>query len=73
LSTGKAPDCAGLRESFPIPRLSSLFARGEITITEIEDATGSQPQHHQGACKEAGGAHYLMQVGKGRGARYTVK
>ena len=47
--------------------------RGEITVKEIEDATGANRNTIKVHVKKLAEQHYLAQVGKGRGARYTIK
>jgi hypothetical protein len=60
----KAPDCAGLREKLPDPSPSSLFARGEITITEIEGSTGANRNTIKVHLKKIGAAALPGGVGK---------
>jgi Fic family protein len=47
--------------------------RGEITVKEIEDATGANRNTIKVHVKNLAEQHYLLHVGKGRGARYTIK
>lgn len=47
--------------------------RGEITVKEIEDATGANRNTIKAHLKKLTVERYLMQIGKGRGARYSVK
>src|SRR3984893_12214049 len=47
--------------------------RGEITITEIEDSTGANRNTIKVHLKKLAEQHYLAQLGKGRGVRYTMK
>jgi Fic family protein len=47
--------------------------RGEITVKEIEDSTGANRNTIKVHLKRLAEQHYLVQVGKGRGARYTIK
>jgi Fic family protein len=47
--------------------------RGEITVKEIEDTTGANRNTIKVHVKKLAEQHYLMQIGKGRGARYTIK
>lgn len=47
--------------------------RGEITVKEIEDATSANRNTIKVHLKKLSEQHYLAQVGKGRGARYTIK
>lgn len=47
--------------------------RGEITVKEIEDATGANRNTIKVHLKNLAGQQYLVPVGKGRGARYTIK
>ena len=47
--------------------------RGEITVKEIEDVHGSNRNTIKVHVKKLAADHYLVQVGKGRGARYTLK
>ena len=65
------------RSSSSLPALSHQIlelakTRGEITVNEIEESTGCESQHHKVHVKRLVGDDYLTQVGKGRGARYTV-
>ena len=48
-------------------------ARGEITVKEIETTTGANRNTIKAHMKKLAEQHYLAQVGKGRGARYTIK
>jgi len=47
--------------------------RGEITVKEIEESTGANRNTIKVHVKKLAKDSYLAQVGKGRGARYTVK
>jgi Fic family protein len=47
--------------------------RGEITVKEIEESTGADRNTITVHVKKLAEQHYLAQVGKGRGARYTIK
>ena len=47
--------------------------RGEITVKEIDDSTGANRNTIKVHLKRLAEQHYLAQVGKGRGARYTIK
>ena len=47
--------------------------RGEITVKEIEDATSANRNTIKAHLKKLSVQHYLAQVGKGRGTRYTIK
>ncbi len=47
--------------------------RGEITVKEIEDTTGANRNTIKAHLKKLAAQHYLAQIGKGRGARYTLK
>jgi Fic family protein len=47
--------------------------RGEITVKEIEDSTGANRNTIKVHVKKLAEQHYLAQLGKGRGARYTIK
>jgi Fic family protein len=53
--------------------LELVKARGEITVKEIEDSTGANRNTIKVHLKNLAGQHYLAQLGKGRGARYTIK
>jgi Fic family protein len=46
--------------------------RGEITIKDIEEATGANRNTIKAHMKKLTAQHYLTQVGKGRGGRYMV-
>ena len=65
-----------LRSSLPaLSRqiLELAKTRGEITVREIETATSANRNTIKLHIKKLAEQHYLMQVGKGRGARYTMK
>jgi len=65
-----------LRSSLPaLSRqiLELAKSRGEITVKEIEDSTGANRNTIKVHVKKLAEQHYLAQVGKGRGARYTIK
>lgn len=47
--------------------------RGEITVKEIEDATGANRNTIKAHLKKLAGEQYLAHLGKGRGARYVMK
>jgi Fic family protein len=47
--------------------------RGEVTVKEIEEATGANRNTIKVHVKKLAADSYLVQVGKGRGARYTIK
>jgi Fic family protein len=47
--------------------------RGEITVKEIEDTTGANRNTIKAHLKKLAAQLYLAQIGKGRGARYTLK
>jgi Fic family protein len=47
--------------------------RGEITVKEIEDATSANRNTIKVHVKKLAEQQYLVQIGKGRGARYTIK
>ena len=47
--------------------------RGEITITEIKDSTGANRNTIKVHLKKLAEQHSLAQLGKGHGARYTIK
>jgi Fic family protein len=47
--------------------------RGEITVKEIEDSTGANRNTIKVHLKRLAEQHYLVQAGKGRGARYMIK
>jgi Fic family protein len=53
--------------------LELVRTRGEITVKEIEDSTGANRNTIKVHVKKLAGQHYLIQGGKGRGARYTIK
>jgi len=61
-----------------LPALSRVIlelakTRGEITVKEIEESTGANRNTIKVHVKKLAGDQYLTQVGKGRGARYTLK
>jgi Fic family protein len=47
--------------------------RGEITVKEIEESTGANRNTVKAHLRKLASDNYLAQVGKGRGARYTLK
>jgi Fic family protein len=47
--------------------------RDQITVKEIEDATGANRNTIKVHVKKLAEQQYLLQVGRGRGARYTIK
>ena len=58
----------------PIHMVTVLVkTRGEITVKEIQDSTGANRNTIKVHVKRLAEQHYLVQVGKGRGARYTIK
>ena len=72
----KVKEEQALRSSLPaLSRqiLELAKTRGEITIKEIEDATRANRNTIKVHMKKLAEQHYLSQVGKGRGARYTMK
>ena len=65
-----------LRSSLPaLSRqiLGLAKTRGEITVKEIETATNANRNTIKLHIKKLEEQHYLVQLGKGRGARYTIK
>ena len=65
-----------LREALPaLSRTIMELAttRGEITVREIEDATQANRNTIKAHLRKLADQEYLVAVGKGRGARYTVK
>ena len=61
-----------------LPRLARQIlelakTRGEVTVKEIEDSTGANRNTIKVHVKKLAEQQYLLQVGKGRGARYTMK
>jgi Fic family protein len=72
----KVKEEQALRASLPaLSRqiLELTKTRDEITIKAIEDATGANRNTIKVHVKTLTEQHYLIQVGKGRGARYTLK
>jgi len=72
----KVRDERHLRESLPALSRSILELanrREEVTVREIEDATGANRNTIKAHVKKLAEQDYLLAVGKGRGARYTVK
>jgi Fic family protein len=72
----KVKEEQGLRASLPaLSRqiLELVKTRGEITVKEIEDSTGANRNTIKLHLKKLAEQLYLAQVGKGRGARYTIK
>src|ERR1700723_3645355 len=47
--------------------------RGEVTVKEIEESTGTNRNTIKAHLRKLASDNYLAQVGKGRGARYTLK
>lgn len=65
-----------LREALPALSRTILelaTTRGEITVREIEDTTQANRNTIKAHLKKLADQEYLVAVGKGRGARYTVK
>ena len=72
----KVKEERSLREALPaLSRtiLEMAIARGEITVREIEDVTQANRNTIKLHLKKLAEQEYLVAVGKGRGARYTVK
>jgi Fic family protein len=72
----KVKEEQALRASLPaLSRqiLELVKTRGEINVKEIEESTGANRNTIKVHLKKLAEQHYLAQVGKGRGARYTVK
>jgi len=72
----KVKEEQALRASLPaLSRqiLELAKTRGEITVKEIEDATGANRNTIKTHVKKLSDQHYLIQAGKGRGARYAMK
>lgn len=72
----KVKEERSLREALPaLSRtiLEMATARGEITVREIEDVTQANRNTIKLHLKKLAEQEYLTAVGKGRGARYTVK
>jgi Fic family protein len=72
----KVKDEQALRSSLPaLSRqiLELAKTRGEITITETEDSTGANRNTIKVHLKKLAEQRYLVQLGKGRGARYAIK
>ena len=47
--------------------------RDEITVKDIEDSTGANRNTIKVHVKKLAADHYIVQIGKGRGAQYTLK
>jgi Fic family protein len=65
-----------LRSSLPaLSRqiLELVKTRGEITVKEIQSSTGANRNTIKLHLKKLVGDNYLLQVGQGRGVRYTLK
>lgn len=65
-----------LREALPALSRSIIEmanARGEITVRDIEETTQANRNTIKAHLKKLTEQEYLVAVGKGRGARYTVK
>jgi Fic family protein len=72
----KVKEEQALRSSLPalsrqILELAKM--RGEITVKEIEESTGANRNTVKAHLRKLASDNYLVQVGKGRGARYTLK
>jgi Fic family protein len=73
--TAKLKEEQALRWSLPaLSRqiLELAHTRGEITITAIEDSTGANRNTIKVHLKKLSEQHYLVPLGKGRGARYAI-
>jgi Fic family protein len=71
----KVKEEQSLRSSLPaLSRqiLELAKTRGEITITEIEDSTGANRNTIKVHLKKLAEQRYLVPLGKGRGARYSI-
>ena len=53
--------------------LEPAKTRDEVTVKEIEDATGANRNTIKVHVKKLAEQHYLIPARKGRGARYTIK
>jgi Fic family protein len=53
--------------------LELVRTRGEITVKEIEDSTGANRNTIKVHVKKLAEQNYLIQAGKNRGSRYTIK
>jgi Fic family protein len=74
--SAKVKEEQSLRASLPaLSRqiLELVKTRGEIAVKEIEDATGANRNTIKVHVKTLAEQNYLLPVGKGRGARYTIK
>jgi Fic family protein len=72
----KVKEEQALRASLPaLSRqiLELANTRDEITVKDIEDTTGANRNTIKVHVKKLAEQHYLTQVGKGRGARYTIR
>jgi Fic family protein len=72
----KVRDERQLRESLPALSRSILELanrREEVTVREIEDATGANRNTIKAHVKKLAEQDYLLALGRGRGARYTLK
>jgi len=72
----KVKEEQALRSSWPaLSRqiLELAKTRGEITIKEIKESTGANRNTIKLHLRKLATDNYLAQVGKGRGARYTLK
>jgi Fic family protein len=72
----KVKEEQALRASLPaLSRqiLEMAKTRSEISVKDIEDATGANRGTIKDHVKKLAQLQYLQQVGKGRGARYTIK
>jgi predicted HTH transcriptional regulator len=72
----KVKEEQALRSSLPaLSRqiLELAKTRGEITVKELEESTGANRNTIKVHLRKLASDNYLAQVGKGRGARYTLK
>src|SRR6266567_9503257 len=72
----KVKEEQSLRASLPaLSRqiLELVKTRSEITVKEIEESTGANRNTIKVHVRRLATDNYLAQVGKGRGARYTLK
>jgi Fic family protein len=72
----KVKEEQALRASLPALSLQILRmakTRTEVTVKEIEDSTGANRNTIKFHLKKLTEQQYLLQVGKGRGVRYTIK
>jgi Fic family protein len=75
LSASLARQVTGHADAVALSRqmLELAKTRGEITVKDIEESTGANRNTVKAHLRKLAIDNYLAQVGKGRGARHTLK